>query len=177
MNLNQLDYLPFGKVYTVVNNTSDNELGFPGQILDAESGFFYNYFRDYDPETGRYVQSDPLGLLLATNNPQRLAAAQMGVPLLGVLRGVINHNYGYVGQNPLVGIDPTGEYGWVAYAAIAYAAYSTYTTLSDFNDCVKDCPTECPTGDTSPNVLCKRDCFIDNIFGAKKSNKGPRTKL
>ena len=36
MNLNQLDYLPFGKVYTVVNNTTDNELGFPGQILDAE---------------------------------------------------------------------------------------------------------------------------------------------
>ncbi|MEW5249763.1 RHS repeat-associated core domain-containing protein [Microbulbifer discodermiae] len=24
--------------------------------------FYYNYFRDYDPETGRYLTSDPIGL-------------------------------------------------------------------------------------------------------------------
>ncbi|MBI2398574.1 MAG: RHS repeat protein, partial [Xanthomonadales bacterium] len=34
-------------------------LRFPGQYLDAESGLHYNYFRDYDPVTGRYVESDP----------------------------------------------------------------------------------------------------------------------
>ncbi|MDF5946520.1 RHS repeat-associated core domain-containing protein [Pseudomonas aeruginosa] len=34
---------------------------FPGQFYDAESGLHYNYFRDYDPETGRYVESDPIG--------------------------------------------------------------------------------------------------------------------
>ena len=137
----------------------------------------YNYFRDYDPSTGRYIQADPLGILLETNNPQRLLAAEMGIPLLEAPEGFVNHNYGYVGQNPLIGIDPTGEYGWVIYAAAAYAAYSTYTTLSDFNDCVEDCPTECPDGDTSDNALCKRDCFFDNIFGAKKGKKGPRTRL
>ena len=36
-------------------------LRFPGQYYDAESGLHYNYFRDYDPETGRYVESDPMG--------------------------------------------------------------------------------------------------------------------
>ena len=35
---------------------------FPGQRYDAATGLNYNYFRDYEPGTGRYVQSDPIGL-------------------------------------------------------------------------------------------------------------------
>ena len=27
-----------------------------------ETGLFYNYFRDFDPATGRYLKSDRLGL-------------------------------------------------------------------------------------------------------------------
>ena len=37
-------------------------LRMPGQVWDAESGLSYNYFRDYDAGTGRYVESDPIGL-------------------------------------------------------------------------------------------------------------------
>jgi len=37
-------------------------LRFPGQRYDAASGLNYNYFRDYEPGTGRYAQSDPLGI-------------------------------------------------------------------------------------------------------------------
>jgi RHS repeat-associated protein len=37
-------------------------LRFPGQYYDRETGLHYNYFRDYDPSTGRYVESDPIGL-------------------------------------------------------------------------------------------------------------------
>jgi RHS repeat-associated protein len=37
-------------------------LRFPGQYYDAETGLYYNYFRDYDPSIGRYVESDPIGL-------------------------------------------------------------------------------------------------------------------
>lgn len=44
-----------GKLYTF-------ELRFPGQIYDPETGLHYNYFRDYEPATGRYVESDPIGL-------------------------------------------------------------------------------------------------------------------
>ena len=37
-------------------------LRFPGQYYDAETGTLYNYFRDYDPAIGRYLESDPIGL-------------------------------------------------------------------------------------------------------------------
>ncbi|MCW5596561.1 MAG: RHS repeat-associated core domain-containing protein [Rhodocyclaceae bacterium] len=52
--------------------------------FDKETNLNYNYFRDYDPSTGRYVQSDPIGLL-----------------------GGIN-TYGYVGGNSVSRIDPRG---------------------------------------------------------------------
>jgi len=35
---------------------------FPGQRYDDATGLHYNCFRDYDPLTGRYVESDPIGL-------------------------------------------------------------------------------------------------------------------
>ena len=37
-------------------------LRFPGQYADPESGLNYNYFRTYEPATGRYIESDPIGL-------------------------------------------------------------------------------------------------------------------
>ncbi len=52
---------PFGQVEQQTFPPLTN-LRFPGQYLDAECALHQNWFRDYDPSLGRYIQSDPIGL-------------------------------------------------------------------------------------------------------------------
>jgi len=63
-------------------------LRFPGHYYDSESGLHYNYFRTYDPTTGRYVESDPIGLIGGPNT------------------------YAYVENTPLTLVDPLGLNPW-----------------------------------------------------------------
>lgn len=58
---------PFGAAPANSNPDGDSQafnynLRFSGQYFDAEAGLLHNYFRDYDPANGRYVESDPIGL-------------------------------------------------------------------------------------------------------------------
>jgi RHS repeat-associated protein len=57
----QGEYSPFGDVTETVAVVEQN-LRFPGQYYDQETELHYNYYRTYDPQTGRYVTSDPIGL-------------------------------------------------------------------------------------------------------------------
>jgi RHS repeat-associated protein len=88
---------PFGT--TAANEDPDNDgivftlnLRFPGQYYDSETGLHYNYFRYYDPSTGRYITADPLGIV---PNP---SATQAG----------LNHLYVYAKNNAVNLTDPYG---------------------------------------------------------------------
>ncbi len=60
------------------------DMRFPGQRYDQYTGLNFNYFRDYEPGSGRYVESDPVGL-----------------------NGGIS-TYAYAGSNSIFRIDPSG---------------------------------------------------------------------
>jgi RHS repeat-associated protein len=76
---------------------------FPGQVYDKETNNFYNINRDYDPQQGRYVQSDPIGL-----------------------GGGSFSTFNYVNGNPVSSIDPSGLCPW-CYAFYFFIAENSAT--------------------------------------------------
>ncbi|MFG3384529.1 putative T7SS-secreted protein [Streptomyces sp. NPDC047999] len=58
---------------------------FPGQYYDPETGLHYNYFRHYDPESGRYTSPDPLGLAPAPNPVAYVDNPYSGCDPLGLM--------------------------------------------------------------------------------------------
>ena len=97
---------PFG---TSAPNQNPQSLGtfvynlrFPGQLFDSETSINYNYFRDYDSQVGRYVESDPIGLNAGVNT----YAYALNGPLKFVdpngLQSVVGPNPGGPSSSPIL---------------------------------------------------------------------------
>jgi len=96
-------YLPFGKAIVATADV-ENNLRFPGQYYDAETGLHYNWHRYYDPSAGRYFAADPIGLVGGTNL------------------------YTYAQNNPLNYIDPDGLLN-VTKMGVGYVKESVFNNL------------------------------------------------
>ncbi|WP_180988276.1 RHS repeat-associated core domain-containing protein, partial [Pseudomonas putida] len=63
----QATYRSWGSVEQLVVSEVEQNIRFQGQYFDCESSLHYNTFRFYDPEVGRFVNQDPIGLLGGAN--------------------------------------------------------------------------------------------------------------
>ena len=95
-------YSSFGEATVDISSTITNNLRFPGQYYDKETGLHYNWFRHYDPEIGRYLRADPIGLI-----------------------GGINL-FAYTSNKPIIWIDPYG----LIWVTVDYDYHGTYNWLN-----------------------------------------------
>ena len=106
----QTSYEPFGQT-TSVSGTITQNLRFPGQYFDVETGWNHNGFRDYAPQLGRYLEPDPLGRLGSANNlyiyvgdnpiglTDRMGLCPSRLCVIGALEEVLKEGEGTSGDN------------------------------------------------------------------------------
>ncbi|GLO02511.1 RHS repeat-associated core domain-containing protein [Pseudomonas putida] len=86
----QATYRSWGAVEQLAVNELEQSLRFQGQYFDSESNLNYNTFRYYDPEIGRFITQDPIGLEGGSNLYQYAPEPNGWVDPLGLTCGKLN---------------------------------------------------------------------------------------
>lgn len=73
----------------------EQNLRYAGQYFDNETGLHFNTFRFYDPQIGRFIMSDPIGLLGGINLYQYAPNPLMWVNPWGLTEALIYKNPGH----------------------------------------------------------------------------------
>jgi RHS repeat-associated protein len=98
-------YNSFGEANVEVESV-ENNLRFPGQYADVETGLHYNYHRYYDPKVGKYLRTDPSHSI----QPEGTAGIPYILPFLLDTPQEFNL-YPYVQNNPVNEVDSRGLFG------------------------------------------------------------------
>jgi RHS repeat-associated protein len=80
----------WGETETAPGAETTTPIRFQGQYEDEETGLCYNRFRYYDPETGRFISADPLGLGGGLNAFARGTRPTLDIDALGLATYPLN---------------------------------------------------------------------------------------
>ena len=140
------EYYGWGKLKSETNISGTAHQPFrlqKNQYADRETGLHYNFFRYYEPHSGRFVNQDPIGLMGGTNFYQFSANIQnmmnpWGLNAVSVAKGALS----------MIAIDtmtpdPTNAAlpKWIVYGALGAAATGVIA-LSESNTCTGKCQEE-----------------------------------
>ena len=80
------DYYGWGKLKneTNISGTAHQPFRLQNQYADRETGLHYNFFRYYEPDVGRFVNQDPIGLMGGENLYAFAANVQAWIDPLGL---------------------------------------------------------------------------------------------
>jgi RHS repeat-associated protein len=99
---NHINFDSYGRILSETNTAVDSLFGYTNREFDEETGLQYNRARYYSPDLGRFISQDPAGFSAGDANLYR-----------------------YVGNSPLMLIDPSGL------GSTSYTDVGSYSDGSD----------------------------------------------
>jgi RHS repeat-associated protein len=137
--VSRLSYDPWGKL-TESGSGALADFGFTGHFFDRPTGVSLAWWRGYDPQLGRWLSKDPIGLAGGLNL------------------------YAYVGGNPINRVDPTGEKGQECIykpapddgGPCSPSGYNKRECDCVSSDCAKAATPECEKNADEGYKICKR---------------------